>query len=137
MADFGGDFRKHVNVLEDTLVLPFFAAEIWLKVGFIPTEAAWFHGIAAVVPVICHLLNKRIKDDFLDVLQLIGVVSLLTAGVLSSNYYVIGAAAAYGVARFSFRKGNNCMDFDCTDMYNYALCGFITLALMAIKGSLK
>lgn len=137
VADFGGNYRKHVNVLEDTLVLPFFAAEIWLKVGIIPTEAACFHAIVAVIPMICHFLNKSIKEDFLDALQLISVVSILTAGVLSSSYYAIGAAAAYGVARFSFRKGNNCMDFDCTDMYNYALCGFITLALMAIKGCLK
>lgn len=117
------------------MVLPFLTAEIWLKVGVIPPEAAWFHAAVAVIPVICHFLDKNIKDDFLDAIQLLCVVSLLTAGVLSSNYFVMGAAAAYGTGRFSFRKGNNCIDFNCSDMYNYALCGFIICALIALQGS--
>lgn len=137
MTDFGEGLRTHVDLLEDTIVLPFLATEVWLKVGYIPTEAAWFHAVASLVPVICHFLNKSVKEDFQDALQLLGVVSLVCAGVLSGSYYVIGAGAAYGMGRFSFRRGKNCMDFDCTDMYNYALCGFVACALIALRGRIK
>lgn len=116
------------------MVVPFLATEIWLKDGTIPPEAAYGHAIVAVIPVVLELLDKGVKDDFKNALQVLGVVSLIIAGILGTNYFTIGAGVAYGIGRFSFRQGKNCMDFDCTDMYNFALSGFTVCALMAITG---
>lgn len=134
--NFGRDLRTHIDLLEDTLVVPFLATEIWLKVGTIPQEAAWFHAVVAFIPVLLYYINnKSIDNDFQDGLQYLAVGSLICAGVLSNNYYTIGAGASYGLGRFSFRRGRNCMDFNCIDMYNYALCGFVSCALIALNGS--
>lgn len=131
----GGSLRKHVDMLEDTVVLPCLCTEVWLAVGVIPKEAAWFHSVAALVPVMFHLVNRNVNDDFVYTLELVSVVSLIVAGVMGNNSYAVGAGSAYGVGRFSFRRGENCMGFDCTDMYNYALCAFVLCALAGIKCS--
>lgn len=133
----GRDMRRHIDLLENTLVVPFLATEVWLKVGTIPKEAAWFHAIAAFIPVVLYYVqNKSVDSKFQDAIRLISIVSLVIAGVLNSDYYIIGAAAAYGLGVFSFRKGKNCNNFNCSDMYNYALTGFVALALISLNGSL-
>lgn len=136
MTDSKTKLREHVDFIADTVVAPFLAAEMWLMVGIIPKEAAWFHGLAGAIPVVLHFMDKKVKDDFMDALQVCSVVSLIAAGVLGSNFYAIGAGASYGAGRFSFRKGKNCMDFDCVDMFNYALCGFTACGLLALTGAL-
>lgn len=134
----GDRTRRFIKLLEDTLVVPFLAAEIWLKVGTIPPEAAYGHAIAAAIPILCELLDKSVNDDFQDALQAITAASLLAAGGLGGpNYYTIGAAVAYGLGRFSFRRGKLCMDFDCTAMYNFGLSCFTVCSMMALKGQLQ
>lgn len=109
---------------------------MWLQNGIIPREAAWIHALAAAVITVLYLLDKSIKSEFQDTLQIVSVVSLIVAGVLNNCFSTIGAGVAYGIGRFSFRKGENCMEFNCIDLYNLSLCAFSGFALLALTGKL-
>lgn len=123
-----------LDVLEDTVVLPFLATEVWLKSGGIPEEAAWAHAAVACAAAALYLLDDSLRDKLLDGLQLVSAVSLATAGMMCGNSYAVAAAAAYALARFNFKRYGNCVNIDCVDLYNFALCAFVVCALVALQG---
>lgn len=119
-------------LLQALVVLPFFTCFIWLKYSVIQPEAAWLHAASGVVPLVFRIIDGHVKNELIDAVQTINAISLGVVSVINNDFYALGACILISLAYFNFISHSNCFDFNCKDMYNYALCGFAYCALIAV-----
>lgn len=124
---------EYFEFFQSVIVLPFLTTEIWLKYGVFRKEGAWAHAIIGAIPAVLYVANKRVKKELIDTVQGAAAISLGIVGVLNENYYAVGAAVLFALAYFNFKSHSNCFDFNCQDMFNYAVSAFAVCGLYAMS----
>ncbi|KAK5645877.1 hypothetical protein RI129_004341 [Pyrocoelia pectoralis] len=102
--------------------LPFVVTQVWLNLNY-TEELAMIHSGASILPFCLYLANRS-KEDVIDAIIAVNVISLGVVSLLHENYYGVAASVSYFFNHFFLREGRFDVDLPVTDLYNYGLCFF-------------
>ncbi|KAI4464788.1 sox transcription factor [Holotrichia oblita] len=132
--DHGDKIEKPYNFtffLQSIFVMPFIAGQMWLMNGY-ERAIAYLHPMLSCIPLTAYFVDKNNKEDVIDLLM---VLSVLSCGALSyqiNNYYGMAAAISFSLNHFYINNKDNIFDVPGRDFYNYALCFFTYFAYRAV-----
>lgn len=116
--------------LQRIFALPCIACQLWLTYNY-QREIAYLHLVLSLIPLTQYIANKT-RDDVIDGLLLLNVISTSVVSYLHENYFGIAAALSFFINHFCVRDESDFFEVPNYDLYNYGMCFFTYFSLRAL-----
>lgn len=132
-GDISDKVYQWAKFFKEIFTFPCFMGQLYIHHGY---QAMYGHihpGIS-LFPLILRIKDDEVRDDVVDSVLALNIISGAIVSVLNENYWGIATVLSFGFQHFALAKGHESIDIPPVDLCNYAFCFVCYFALRALRG---
>lgn len=123
---------RWAKLLMTIFTFPCFVGQLYAVHGYSERHAFGHPGVS-LFPLFLHLKDDYVRDDLVDGIISLNVISGAVISIMKGNYWGLAAVFSFGFQYFALAKSYN-LDIPTVDLCNYAFCFVCFFALRAFDG---
>ncbi|ENN79287.1 uncharacterized protein LOC109535045 [Dendroctonus ponderosae] len=121
--------RDLLDYCQLALVLPCYAAQMWIKTDMGPPEISAVHAGLGIIATIIYVTTELRRQDLCDLAVFANAVSLFVVGALTMNLFTIIATSVLVAGYYVYKRPDDQCCMAPQDKFNFVMAVFAILSL--------